>query len=289
MREGKSRCKPRTNLQYNSGQRRMTEKIERLAELVREAATTPHPGPQAVGRNAFTRKVDVLLLWIRRYAPPVHWVGAGTLGVALCVYAWLTARTARLSSVGARTWPDVPSHCVLAVWHDNAPSLLTAIAKAKPRARLAIMIATEPRGDSLTVLCRLLGLHVIRGDWEHHGWQSVLRLARLADDGACVIITPDGGGPRRLARAGALVLAAAAGVPVVPIGADCHPAWRERHKWDRARNPVPFCHLTISMEAPLEVDDFADTATMERSRQRMEEALTGASDKARRALGLQRD
>jgi lysophospholipid acyltransferase (LPLAT)-like uncharacterized protein len=175
---------------------------------------------------------------------------------------------------------------VLAVWHDSAPSLLAAIAKKKPRPSVAIMVATEPRGDSLEVLCRLLGLQVIRGDWEHHGWHSVLRLARLASDGACVVLTPDGSGPRRLARSGALVLAAAAGVPLVPIGADCHPALREPHKWDQPRNPLPFGHLAIATEAPLEFADFADASAMESARQRLEEALTRASSDARRALGV---
>ncbi|MBZ5611401.1 MAG: hypothetical protein LAP38_24325, partial [Acidobacteriia bacterium] len=147
-------------------------------------------------------------------------------------------------------------------------------------------VATEPRGDSLMILCRLLGLEVIRGDWEHHGWHSVLRLAQLAAGGACVIITPDGGGPRRVARAGALVLAAAAGVPLVATGAECHPALREPHKWDQPRNPVPFTRLAISMEPPLEFSDFEDTAAMEAARRRLEEALNEATTQARGALGL---
>ncbi len=64
------------------------------------------------------------------------------------------------------------------------------------------------------------------------------------------------------------------------------PALREPHKWDQPRNPVPFCRLAISMEAPLEFNDFADTSAMETARQSLEEALTEASDKAHHALGL---
>jgi hypothetical protein len=164
--------------------------------------------------------------------------------------------------------------------------LLVAIAKAKPRVRLAVLISTEPRGDSLGVLCRLLGLHVVRGDWEHHGWPSVVRLAELAASGSCILITPDGGGPRRKARAGALVLAAASGVPLVAIGVDCEPALTEPRKWDQPRNPVPFCHIAISVEQPLHFTDFEDAAALESARVRLEQALNQAHSHARSQLDL---
>jgi lysophospholipid acyltransferase (LPLAT)-like uncharacterized protein len=264
----------------------MTEKIERLADLVRKAGTTSHPDAGAAGRSAFTQRVDEFLLWMRKHAPAVHWLGAGSFGLALYVYAWIAGKTARLSSVGERGWPDVPARCVLAIWHDSAPSMLAAIAKAKPPVRLAIMVSTEPRGDSLQVLCRLLGLEVIRGDWEHHGWQSVVRLVRLAEEGACIVITPDGGGPRRMARAGALVLSAAAGVPLVVMGADCHPALREPNKWDQPRNPVLFCRIAIAMEQPLRFGDFEDAAAMEAARLQLERDLSDAASKASQTLAL---
>ena len=264
----------------------ISEKMLRLAELVRHLQTTRHVSARAAGRTSFTRGLDAFMLWVRRYAPPIHWLGALLFGSGLFVYAWLVARTSRLTTLGERAWPDLPDRGVLAVWHDSAPALLAALAKRKPRVKTVIMVATEPRGDSLTILCRLLGLHVIRGDWEHHGWQSVARLADQVSRGACAIITPDGGGPRRLARAGVLVLAAAAGVPVIPIGADCHPALREPHKWDQPRNPVPFGHVAICIDPELEVNDFADQSALESARLRLEQALIASSDRARQALGL---
>ena len=182
-------------------------------------------------------------------------------------------------------WPDVPERAVLAIWHDSAPSFFAALAKRKPRVKMVIIIATEPRGDALTILCRLLGLEVIRGDWEHHGWHSLALLADRIAAGACAVITPDGGGPRRLARAGALVLAAAAGVSLIPIGADCHPALREPHKWDQPRNPLPLGRIAISIGAQLTFDDFPDTDALESARQRLEQALNASSELARHALG----
>ncbi|HYL38721.1 MAG TPA: hypothetical protein VEV17_22580 [Bryobacteraceae bacterium] len=264
----------------------MTEKIERLAELVRHTPAAHHPSARAVGRNAFTRAVDHVLLWIRHRVPPLHWLGAALSGLALYIYACLAGKTSRIVAAGARKWPDIPERSVLAIWHDSAPSLLAAIASRKPPARLVILIATEPRGDSLHILCRLLGMRVVRGDWGHRGWPSVAHLAELAAGGACVLITPDGGGPRRTARAGALVLAAAAGVPLIAIGADCHPALSEPHKWDQPRNPPPFCRIAISIQPPLDFADFENAAALESARLQLEQALNEAHSQARRELGL---
>ena len=136
------------------------------------------------------------------------------------------------------------------------------------------------------VLCRLLGLRVIRGDWEHRGWPAVRRMATAVAEGTCAVITPDGGGPRRTARAGALVLAAAANVPLLAIGADCRPSIREPHKWDKPRNPLPFGRIAISIEEPLHLDEFHDPSDLESARLRLEQALEDANCKARHALGL---
>ncbi len=203
------------------------------------------------------------------------------------MYAWLVARTSRLNAVGEqRKWPDFPAGCVLAVWHGSAPSLLGAIAKTESHQKLVVMVATEPRGDALAVLFRFLGVQVVRGDWEHKGWPAVKRMAELVAGGACAIITPDGGGPRRVARAGAIVLATAARVPLVVVGAECQPAIVERHKWDQPRNPMPFGRIAISIEEPAVFQGLENAAAMEAARLELQQALDRAHRQACQALGL---
>jgi lysophospholipid acyltransferase (LPLAT)-like uncharacterized protein len=192
------------------------------------------------------------------------------------LYASLVARTTRLISPGPRKWPDLPDRCVLAIWHGSAPSLMAALAKSKPHSPITIMVATEPRGDALLILCRLLGLRVIRGDWEHHGWPAVTRMAEAIAQGTCAVITPDGGGPRHVARPGALVLAAAADAPLVAIGAECRPAIPQPHKWDKPRNPLPFGRIAISIEEPLRLEEFRDASDVESARRRLQQALDHA-------------
>ena len=262
------------------------QRMERMAELVRLVSSPSVPSATKAGRNAFTRFIDGQLLWVRRHARLVHRLVATLLGGSLFGYVWVLGRTTRMLSLGPTKWPDVPERCVLAIWHGCAPSLLAAIAKHKPRAALVILISTEPRGDALQVLCRLLGFRVIRGDSEHHGWPSLARVAEAVAAGACAVITPDGGTARGVARAGVVALAAAADAPLVAVGVDCRPGIGQPHKWDRARNPVPFGRIGISVADPMAAGDFQDAAALEAARQRLQQRMDSAQSEARRALGL---
>ena len=226
-----------------------------------------------MGRNLFTRLVDTGFALVRKYAPPVHAAGFLLTAIVFFVYARVVAFTARIKSSGASAWPDVPTPSVLALWHGDAPSLLVALAKRRPATPVAIMIAGDPRGDFLAFLCRMLGLDVVRGSDEHGGWTALAELAQVLTRDACVIITADGGGPARVAKVGAVALASAAGVPLVPIAADSHPAIQETHKWDTARNPVPFCSLTIIVGPAQRFDFFKDLAALEQARSWLEKTL----------------
>lgn len=135
------------------------------------------------------------------------------------------------------------------------------------------MISHDPRGDYLALLCRMIGFHVVRGDSEEGGWKALLQLARELINGASVILTADGGGPTRQAKVGAIALASAVGVPLIPLGTDCRPAIEERHKWDAARNPVPFCTLKILLRPPRMFDPFTDLSCVEEARAWLEKTL----------------
>lgn len=249
---------------------------ERLAHLAEMIATT-HSHARATqkhtDRNAFTRFVDRSFGLVRKYAPPVHAAGSFLTALLFFVYARVVALTARLKSSGAAAWPDLPTPCVLALWHGDAPSLLVALAKRRPATRVAIMVAGDPRGDFLALLCRMVGLEVVRGSDEHGGWSALAELAGMLTRDACVIITADGGGPARIAKPGAVALASAAGVPLVPVAADCHPAIQETRKWDTARNPVPFCSLTVIVGPAQRFDFFRDVASFEQARSWLEKTL----------------
>ena len=233
------------------------------------------------GRNSWTRTIDLIFAFVRRYALPLHGLSVVVTAVILYCYAWLVALTSRLRTAGERAWPDVPAGCVLALWHRAAPSLLVAFLKRRPLTSCSIMISGDARGDYLALLCRLIGFHVVRGSSEEHGWQALCELAKTLQKRACVIITADGGGPSRVAKVGAVALASLVSAPLLPLAVDCYPAIEERHKWDRARNPLPFGSILVAVGSGRVFDTFTDTEEIERARTWLEEELDRISMETR--------
>ena len=168
------------------------ERLTRISKLLASAKKQPDKKP---GRNILTRAIDLTFALVRKYLPPLHWLVVASGATVMFLYAQVVAFTARLVSTGGSQWPNIPAPCVLALWHRDAPSLLVIFAKRRPPCRTAIMVSHDPRGDSLALLCRMLGFHVVRGDSEEGGWEALLELARELMNGAAVILTADGGGP----------------------------------------------------------------------------------------------
>ena len=224
-------------------------------------------------RNALTRAIDTAFAFVRKYLPPIHWFFAVITAALMFLYAQSVAMSCRFETRGAASWPDIPAPGVLALWHRDAPSLLVAFAKWPPHVRTVIMIARDPRGDYLAMLCRMVGLGVVRGDSESGGREALHQLVNELSNGACVILTADGGGPARTAKVGAVALASSVGAPLIPLAADCHPAIEERHKWDAARNPLPFGNLLVLLGPPLHLEPLMDWRSIEEARCRLEVAL----------------
>lgn len=264
-------------------------RLRRIEEaLNRSNAHEPRVGGTS-DRNWWARGLDALLAAIRRYAPPLHWLVVVAVALGFFIYARLAAVTVRLTVAGELRWPDVPSPCVLAMWHGCANSWLVVVARRKPRSPMAIMIARDPRGDCLALLCRLLGLRVVRGESGESGWEALAQLAREMASGVCAVITADGGGPARVAKVGALALASATGAPLLPVGADCRPAIYERHKWDRVRTPIPFGQVAIAIGQLRDCPALTDLAQIDEARRRLQDSLNEVAATARRAKGMKAD
>lgn len=254
----------------------ISDRLVRMADLAAAHKSIEH-GDKDKGRNLWTRTLDAVLSFINRNVRPLHLAGVTLTAVVFYFYARLVALTARLVTSGETTWPNVPAPSVVALWHGNAPSMLAAFAMRRPKAPVVILVASDPRGDSLALLCRMVGFEVVRTDGRHGDWSELIELAEKLKQGACAIITADGGGPAKVAKVGAIALAAATGVPIVPLTADSHPALRQSHKWDAARNPLPFSSIRVWMGAPRRFEPFVDWETMESARTWLEETLNKKS------------
>ncbi len=262
--------------------------IRRLATLRRRSRTISSAEFHKVGRNRITRTIDTALQFARRHLPPIHWFAVRFLALSLYGYARTVRATSKIVTVGVYRWPDVPKGSVLAIWHGSAPSLLVAFTARKPRMPVKLMVARDPRGDCVALFCQWLGFEIVRGDAEHGCWKALNEIAKEVNNGAGALISPDGSGPPFVARLGAVALASAAGVPIIPIGADCSPSVFERHKWDDARNPLPYGRIAVACGEPLTFSSLQDAASLQQGQQQLQRALDRAADEARGVLGLPR-
>ncbi|MEW6127247.1 MAG: DUF374 domain-containing protein [Acidobacteriota bacterium] len=274
-----------TNHEYTG--EKSCEALQRLEEILQrlkqsgEVTTTHNPESQ---RNLWTRSFDTILAFFREHLPFIHRLGATLSALGLRVYARLVAFTSRLTATGAYRFPNLPAPAVIALWHGCAPSLLVAFAKHPLSARTAIMVARDARGDALALLCRWLGLEVVRGDSSGQGWKALGELARVIEQGGYVLMTADGGGPARIAKVGAVALASATRAPLIPLGADCRPAIAERHKWDAARNPVPFGRIVVATDESMVLATLADEKLIEEAQLRLQAKLNQISEAASQIL-----
>jgi len=172
------------------------------------------------------------------------WLGR-SLGMALALYLRLVVRTCRVSG------PATRDQVVLAAWHEF--NMLTFIVARKRRGDLphASFSTSGFRGAVITSMLKHSGTRVEvftlpPPEDRAAGRALALRMARTAEAGASLIVTPDGPfGPYRIAKPGALILARESGLPVQPWAMSLRPAIRLRGRWDRQLLPIPFCRIEM--------------------------------------------
>lgn len=257
--------------------------LRRLRQLF-ALAERPLPGKrpkERSGRSRWTRLLDFLLSAMRRRAPWLHRAGSVLSAALIYLYAQLTVGTIRIRSNRRTDAPLLPHEpCVLAVWHGCAPSLLAYILRQRPRPPVALLVATDPRGDFLALLCRWLGFQVVRGDSLHNPLEALFELALKIREGGSALITADGWGPARVAKRGALLLASAAEAPLVPVGADCSPAFAQNRKWDAQRTPLPLSRVSAVFGESRRWPLFGQADELEKARQWLNKALEESAQQA---------
>jgi lysophospholipid acyltransferase (LPLAT)-like uncharacterized protein len=178
--------------------------------------------------------------------PPVRfaWL-ARLIGAGLAVYLNLVVRTCRV--IGPATRDQV----VLAFWHEF--NMLVFLVARKRRGELphASFSTSGFRGAVITSMLKRSGtpIRVFELPPEEDraaGRALAMRMARVAQSGASLIVTPDGPfGPYRIAKPGALILARESGLPVQPWGMTLRPAIRLSGRWDHQLVPLPFCRIRV--------------------------------------------
>lgn len=155
---------------------------------------------------------------------------------------------------------------VVAFWHERLPLMpaLWTLAQRQALARTGkplrgnVLVSRHADGRFIGAVMRRFGVGVLHGSsrsggQERGGASGARRLLAALAAGEHAIITPDGPrGPRRIAAKGVASLAAQAGVPVLPCGAQVSRR-RVLRSWDRMVLPLPFGRGVLVCGVPISV------------------------------------
>jgi len=181
----------------------------------------------------------------------MRWL-ARLIGFLIAVYVRLVSFTCRV--VGPTVTQE---QAVLAFWHEY--NLVAAIATHRLRRhRHHVSFSTQTfRGEVMTAMLAALdaGSVPLPPEGDRAGAARLtLEMARVGQEGASVVISPDGPvGPYRRAKPGALIVAREAGIPIQPWAVSVRPAIRLKGRWDRHIIPLPFCRLRVEQAEPIRV------------------------------------
>jgi len=163
----------------------------------------------------------------------------------MALYLRLVARTCRV--IG----PETRDQVVLAFWHECNMAAFVTARKLRGDVPHASFSTQGFRGTVVTTMLERSGTPMRifelppEGD-RIAGRAFAVRLARLAEQGFSLIVTPDGPfGPAHVAKPGALIVARESGLPLLPWSLTARPSIRLTGRWDRQYVPLPFCRIRL--------------------------------------------
>ena len=154
---------------------------------------------------------------------------------------------------------------ILALWHGR---ILPATLYWRDRGIVA-MTSQNFDGEWIARLMARFGYRAARGSTSRGGARALVQLRRELKGRHAVAFTVDGPrGPARVAQPGALWLAGATGLPILPFHIEASRYWSAR-SWDRGMIPKPFARISVAIGDPFEVPDTA-AGTIEQHRMDLE-------------------
>ena len=166
---------------------------------------------------------------------------------------------------------------VMAFWHGR---IVHATWYFRRRG-IVVMISENFDGEWIGRLIEKFGYRTARGSTSRGGARALVRMRRLAADGAPTGFAVDGPrGPARSVQPGAVWLASLTGNPVLPFHSEADRFWTAR-SWDGTQVPKPFARAAMVVGEPIEVPRGADADLIERKRVELAGALNDLAERAR--------
>ncbi len=228
------------------------------------------PGVEYRSPKVFTSKQRLTLA----IAPRVCAIGIRAIGLSL--------RTEMRHADRFQRALESNGHVIIAFWHET---IAMAIWRYR-RTGYHTMTSFSYDGELAARGVRQFGLRAVRGSTSEGGGSALRELEKAIAHIEGIGITPDGPhGPRRVAQAGAAILAARTQTPIIPHAVAAVPAWRLR-SWDRFMVPKPFSKVVHDYGNPILPPSDESRETIEATRAELERALNTLHENLENEMGL---
>lgn len=176
-----------------------------------------------------------------------------------------------------------PTPFIAAFWHY---SVFVVIELSRDRGKgWAAMVSASDDAEYVARLLERQGGVTVRGSRNRSGVRALKGLIDLMRQGYNAAIVADGSqGPPRVMQAGALLLAAKSGAPILPVAVAADRYWAFR-SWDRTVLPKPFARLALCYGEPLTMPADREGEGLEAYRLELETRLNRLYDLAWREVG----
>ncbi len=136
---------------------------------------------------------------------------------------------------------DVVQPCIVAVFHDEIIPIIKPLGQKK----FVAMVSRNHVGSAVADVVSPWGFQIVHGSASKNGKWALEKLRQKIKEGSSVVITPDGSrGPRHKMKAGAIILAQRANVPLYLVSPN-YRGIKLKFLWDHFLYPLPFSKVTF--------------------------------------------
>ncbi len=148
-----------------------------------------------------------------------------------------------------------------------------------------VMVSASRDGDIIADTVERFGMRAVRGSSRHGGRAALRHMADvLLGGGVSAGVIVDGPrGPALVAKSGAIRLAQATGLPIVPGTWWAKPIFHVG-SWDKTIVPLPFSRIVFAFGEPMCIPHDADEESIETARQELTRRLVTVRQNAQAAL-----
>jgi hypothetical protein len=199
---------------------------------------------------------------------------------------WWTYRVEKV--IGADVAERILAHgtvCAPCYWHQHH-ILCTSLIRGWIRRgfRASFLVSASVDGDVPARIAKAWGAEVIRGSANQTGALVMRDMHQAMKRKVSIVTTADGpSGPQYEFKAGPVLMARIASVPLLPMACAADRAWYLK-RWDSFMIPKPFARIVLAVGEPVEVSRDTPLDRIDDYRLRMQNAVNRLMEQSKKVL-----